>query len=213
MPSLEKPDDADAKPRKIRTWWHPLFANILGWQLADFYRLEEEVSVGKKPLQIDILLVQKKEGELPAHSRLMLAGLVERLGELTLIEFKSPTDDLKAGDLQTFLAYALLYRSQHDPFLEPSQLHMLVIAPRISDAISQEMKILNIAAVAEEPGIWRLIGRPAVHPMWILETDTLANAQHPLMTVVSRRFLNDRLTIFELLSDGGYNDLMVYMGC
>ncbi len=213
MANLEEPEDDDAKPRKIRTWWHPLFANILGWQLSSCYRLEEEVSVGKKPLQIDILLVKKNEGELPAHSRAMLAGLVERLGELTLIEFKSPTDDLKAGDMQTFFAYAFLYRSQHDPFLDPSQLHMMVIAPRISDALIHEMKVLNIAIIAEEPGIWRLKGGPAVHPMWILETDALANAQHPLMTVVSRRFLNDHSTVFEFLRNGGYNDLMAYMGC
>ena len=212
MSRLEEPDDGNAKPGKIRTWWHPSFANILSWQLADYYRLEEEVSVGKKPPQIDILLVQKKDGELLAHSRAMLAGLVERLGELTLIEFKSPTDDVKAGDLQTFLAYALLYRSQHEPFLEPSRLHMLVIVPRISDALLHEMKILHVSATAEEPGIWRLNGGPAVHPLWVLETDSLANAQHPLMTVVSRRFLNDRLTVFEFLRHGGYNDLMAYMG-
>ena len=40
-----------------------------------------------------------------------MAGLLEYLGELTLVEFKSPSDTLRAGDFQIFLPYALLYRA------------------------------------------------------------------------------------------------------
>jgi hypothetical protein len=53
-----------SRPGKIRTWWHPLLASVLRWQLADHYDLQEEVPVGKKPLQIDILLLHKGQGEL-----------------------------------------------------------------------------------------------------------------------------------------------------
>src|SRR5438105_10683652 len=103
------------KPGKIRTWWHPLLAGLLRWQLGEHYHLQEEVPVGQKPLQIDILLLHKEQGELPASARRILAGLVEYLGTLTLLEFKSPSDTLRAGDFQTLLAYALLYRAQHHP--------------------------------------------------------------------------------------------------
>ena len=89
-----------APPGKIRTWWHPLLVNLLRWQLGEHYRLEEEVSVGIKPLQIDILLLRKEQGELSAHARAILSGLVERLGVLTLIEFKSPLDTLEARPAQ-----------------------------------------------------------------------------------------------------------------
>ena len=99
-PQAEEP----AEPGKVRTWWHPLLVNLLRWQLGDHYRLEEEVSVGQKPLQIDILLLRKEQGDLPAEARAILAGLVERLGVLTLIEFKSPLDTLEASDLPKFLA-------------------------------------------------------------------------------------------------------------
>src|SRR5436305_90193 len=108
---------AATTPGKIRTWWHPLLANLLRWQLGSHYHLEEEVPVGQKPLQIDLLLLQKEQGELPPSARQILAGLVEYLDEWTLLEFKSPSDTLRAGDLQTFLAYALLYRAQNQPLL------------------------------------------------------------------------------------------------
>ena len=113
-PPPNEPDPAE-KPRKIRTWWHPLLAGFLRWQLGTHYHLEEEVPVGQKPLQIDILLLWKEQGELPASARQILAGLAEYFGSYTLLEFKSPSDTLRAGDFQTFLA--LLYRAQNQPLL------------------------------------------------------------------------------------------------
>src|SRR5437763_3014514 len=76
------------KPGKIRTWWHPLLAGFLRWLLGRSYQLHEEVPVGKKPLQIDILLLRKAEGELPPEARRMLAGLAEHLNDFTLVELK-----------------------------------------------------------------------------------------------------------------------------
>ena len=72
------------------------------WQMGGHYHLLEEVPIGIKPLQIDILLLLKEKGELSASARQLLAGLVEYLNEFTLIEFKSPSDTLRAGDFQTF---------------------------------------------------------------------------------------------------------------
>src|SRR5215469_7833942 len=123
QPSEPQPS---AQPGKIRTWWHPLLASLLRWQLGSHYHLEDEVPVGQKPLQIDILLLHKEQGELPPSARQILAGQVEYLNEFTLLEFKSPSDTLRAGDFQTFLAYALLYRAQNHPLLPPGQLNLVV---------------------------------------------------------------------------------------
>ena len=88
--SLPQPTgEPEGKPGKIRTWWHPLLANMLRWQLGSHYEVREEVPVGKKPLQIDLLLLHREQGELPTTVRRILAGLVEYLGELTLVEFKA----------------------------------------------------------------------------------------------------------------------------
>jgi len=78
-PGIEAPEN---KPGKIRTWWHPSLASLLRWQLGSHYRVEEEVSVGPKPLLIDIMLLYKGVGELPESARRILAGLAEYLGEL-----------------------------------------------------------------------------------------------------------------------------------
>jgi hypothetical protein len=201
----------DAAPGKTRTWWHPLLANLLRWQLGSHYLLQEEVNVGRKPLQIDILLLRKLQGELPPGVRRILAGLVEYLGELTLLEFKSPSDTLRAGDFQTFLAYALLYRAQNDPLLDPGKLHLLVVAPRLTAPYREELRVLGVTALPLEPGVWRLEGGMAVHPTWVLETEVLAGLSHPLLSLFSPQLLHDRLRTYETLRQGGYTEMMVYV--
>jgi hypothetical protein len=56
-----------------------------------------------------------------------------------------------------------------------------------------------------------LQGGLVIHPGWVLETEALAGPSHPLLTVVSRRLLEDRLATYDTLREGGYTDLVVYM--
>ena len=44
---------------------------MLRWQLGSHYEVHEEVPVGKKPLQIDLLLLHREQGELPQTVRRM----------------------------------------------------------------------------------------------------------------------------------------------
>jgi hypothetical protein len=141
------------KPGKIRTWWHPLLAGFLRWQLGSHYEVFEEVPVGKKPLQIDFLLLHKMQGELPEYARRILAGLAEYLNEYTLVELKSPSDTLRAGDFRTLLAYALLYCAQQRETLEPSRMTLIVVAPRLTRPYEQEMRLLGVTPRQEQPGI------------------------------------------------------------
>jgi hypothetical protein len=204
-------DEPEARPGKIRTWWHPLLASLLRWQLGSHYQVEEEVPVGKKPLQIDLLLLHQEQGELPASAQQILAGLVEHLGEFTLVEFKSPSDTLRPGDFQTFLAYAFLYRAQNDPLLEPSRLHLLVLAPKLTKGYREELRLLGVTPEQQEKGIWRLHGGVVVHATWLLETEELAGLNHPLLTLISPTFLQDRVTVYDTLRQGGYTELVIYL--
>jgi len=198
-------------PGKTRTWWHPLLASVLRWQLANHYRVEEEVNVGKKPLQIDVLLLRQQAGDLPEGARRLLAGLAEHLNEYTLLELKSPSDTLRAGDFQTFLAYALLYRAQNQPLLPPQQLSLVVIAPRLTQPYREELRVCGVTAAAVEPGVWRLQGALAVQAIWLLETDMLADRDHPLLAVFSSRLLHDAEAVSRQLRQDGYDQLVAYV--
>jgi hypothetical protein len=202
---------AGNKPGKIRTWWHPLLAGFLRWQLGSHYHLEEEVPVGQKPLQIDVLLLRKEEGELPEHARRVLAGLAEYFNELTMLELKSPSDTVRAGDFQTFLAYALLYRAQNEPLLALGRLNLLVLAPRLTKPYREELSILGVTPREQQPGAWALEGGVVSHRTWVLETAVLAGLEHPLLTLFSPQFLAQGPQTYAQLHQGGYTELVVYL--
>ncbi len=197
-------------PGKVRTWWHPLLAGLLRWQLGSAYQVSEEVNVGTKPLQIDILLLRREGGELPESVRRLLAGIAEHLNEYTLLELKGPTDTLRAGDFRTLLAYAHLYCAQTVPLLEPGRLNLLVLAPRLTKPYRDELEACGVTAQLEAPGAWRLQG-PVMYAVWLLETQTLAGGEHPLLTVFSPAMLKERPRVVTELNACGYQELVVYM--
>jgi hypothetical protein len=202
---------AGDRPGKIRTWWHPLLASFLRWLLGSHYQVQEEVPVGKKPLQIDILLLHREQGELADQARKVLAGMVEHLNDYTLVELKSPSDTLRAGDYQTLLAYALLYRAQNEPMLDPACLTLLVIAPRLTSPYAEELCLLGVTTREDPPGIWRLEGGTLGHPAWLLETAVLAGQDHPVLSLFSPRFLRQGVQTYEELREAGYTELVIYM--
>jgi hypothetical protein len=136
---------------------------------------------------------------------------VERLGPLTLIEFKGPTDSLRTGDFQTFLAYMLLYRSQNYPLFDPGQMHLVVIAPSLTKAYRDEIRKLGLTEQLDEAGIWSVRGGVLGHPFWVLETNVLAGLTHPLLTLVSPQLLEKQSVVYDDLQGAGYDDLMQYV--
>lgn len=210
--SPEEREDADSgQPGKLRTWWHPVLANCIRWQLGDHYEVTEEMTVGKKPLQIDVFLVRKRDDELPVSVRTTLAGLAEYLNEFTLVEFKSPSDSLRAGDFQTFLAYAYLYRAQNEPLLASDRLNLLLVAPRLSGPFREELRILGVALREAESGIWTLEDNVGNHRVWAVETEVLAGLGHPLLTMFSPEVLSRPAEVYSLLRANGYNVLVTYV--
>jgi hypothetical protein len=205
------PNPESDKPGKIRTWWHPLLAGVLRWQLGSNYQVSEEVPVGKKPLQIDFLLLHKTQGDLSELARKLFAGLVDHLNEYTLIELKSPSDTLRAGDFRTLLAYALLYCAQNQETLDPARMTLIVVAPRLSKPFEQEMRLLGVTPRQEQPGVWQLEGGTLGHSVWLLETEELADRNHPVLMLISPRFLRERIQVYDELYQAGYTELVVYM--
>jgi hypothetical protein len=90
-------------------------------------------------------------------------------------------------------------------------LHLVVLAPRLTQPYRQEFEALGVTAEACGPGVWRLRGRPAVFPTWVLETELLAGLGHPLLTLFSPRFLRDCVATYDTLRQGGYTKLVAYL--
>ena len=67
MPEAQNTDrsERDDRPGKARTWWHPLLARLLDFELATGYAVWDEVLVGKLTLRVDILLIRREAATCP----------------------------------------------------------------------------------------------------------------------------------------------------
>src|SRR5687768_1849678 len=92
---------SSASPERLgrtRTWWHPLFAQLVSFRLRPKYDLRPEVPLGEMPLRLDLLVIELEEGELPPEALRDLSELVPLLEKFSILELKGPTDTLERYD-------------------------------------------------------------------------------------------------------------------
>ena len=201
MTDIQQSDSSEpgAQPGKARTMWHPLLVRLLEYALGSAFTVREEVSVGKMPLRVDILLLRREEGQLSEAQRLELSALLPLLNRFTLIEFKGPTDVMKRGDFGKLIGCSFLWQSQESEPIPHEDVSLVVLAPTVSNALREELRLLGLEASQHEPGIFRVIGLPFA--TWLVETDVMAEQGQVVLSLVSRVFLKDRGRIMERLGD------------
>ncbi len=205
--NTDRSERAD-RPGKTRTWWHPLLARLLDYELATAYAVRDEVLVGKLPLRVDILLIRREAGQLSEASRRDLSVLVPLLNRFTLIEFKGPTDTLEPGDLAQLVGCAFLWHSQQAERVPQADISLIVLAPSVNEAIRDELRCLGWQISEHEAGVHRITGGPFT--MWLIETDVMAELGQPILSLVSRVFLNEHERIIEQLTRTGHGMLLCY---
>jgi hypothetical protein len=197
-----------AAPGKIRTMWHPLLVRMLTYALDSAFKVEEEVSVGKMPLRVDILLIRREGGQLSEAGASFVVELLPLLNRFTLIEFKSPTDALEPGDFAQLVGCSFLWHSQRSERISREDVSLIVVAPAVNAPFREELQVLGYELFQHEPGIFRVTGLP--FSTWVVETDAMAQRGQPILSLVSREFLNDFESIISRLAAKGKEALINY---
>ncbi len=200
--------EREGRPGRTRTWWHPLLARLLDYELATGYAVRDEVLVGKLPLRVDILLIRREAGQLSEASRRDLSALVPLLNRFTLIEFKGPTDTLEPGDLAQLVGCAFLWHSQQAERVPQADISLIVLAPSVNGAIRDELRCLGWQISEHQAGVHCISGGPFT--MWLIETDVMAELGQPVFSLVSRVFLKEHERIIEELTRTGHGMLLCY---
>jgi hypothetical protein len=210
---MSEPQQSDSpegvQPGKTRTMWHPLLVRMLRFTLGSAFEVQEEVYVGKVPLRVDIILVRREGGEVSETWASTLSGLLPLLNRFTLIEFKGPTDTMERGDFAQLLGCSFLWHAQESELVSHDAVSLIVLTPRVSGPLRDEVRALGGDVQSHEAGIFRVAGLPFV--TWLVETDVMAEQGQPVLSLVSRAFLNDRQSIIEKLAHSAYADLVQYM--
>ena len=137
--------------------WHPAFDAALQIEFGDeakYLEFDPEHLISKKPMQIDVLVKNKKHVKLRKN-----IGRIFR--QYNIIEYKSPEDDLDIDDFYKTYAYACLYKSDTEAvdLIPADELTITFVCyhyPRnMLRKLEQDRKM---AVEQEDSGIYYLVG-------------------------------------------------------
>ena len=138
--------------------WHPAFGAALRITLRDemdHLEMREEYLLGRKPLQMDILLI-KNPKNIPVRKSI---GQIFR--EHNIIEYKSPDDYLSINDFYKVYGYACLYQSDTDRVMQvdPGELTITFACSHFPREMLRHLqKSRGITAEDKGNGIFHLKG-------------------------------------------------------
>jgi len=156
MTEVQQPDSFERgdQPGKVRTFWHPLLVRMLSYALESAFKVEQEVSVGKLPLRVDILLIRREEGRLSEVRARELSELLPLLNRFTLIEFKGPTDAMGRGDFAQLAGCSYLWHSQQTEPVPRKDISLIVVAPAVNGVLRDDLGLLGCEVSQYEAGIF-----------------------------------------------------------
>lgn len=208
MAKKKKSVGKKSKPAKRLTWWHPLFGGIIEFSGQDAFQVISEEEVGQLPMLIDIIILLRDPAKpLPDWTFNAAPSLFGRLNDVTIIEFKGPTDALQDGDFALSLARALTWTAQQNKKRSASKVTFIFVAPKITKAIKDEISRLNGLLHEDERGIYKVSG---ISPFetWMIESSEGWNRGEALLSLVSPQILKSPHELFDKLSESPYANLL-----
>lgn len=160
--------------------WHPLFVTALKEALSDAgpgeIEIQAEVALSSKPLDVDVLVVRKKE---TAQLRHPVADIFRKYN---LFEFKSPGDYLEPNDYDKGLALSLLYKVlEHPRMFKLDELTLTFVSSRHPRALLNMLikRGLTVFEGVPVPGFYRVEGE--IIPVQVMVLKELPGAEQAYM--------------------------------
>ncbi len=173
--------------------WHPAFCAAAELEFKenktelDFQR---EYNLSKKPLQIDLLVVEKLD-DINVENEI---GRIFR--KYNVIEYKSPKDGLTIDDFFKTFAYAELYKSQGKTVdqIPINKLTVSVVRERKPEELFRSLAKYGFTVEKKFEGIYYVYG---LHlPAQIVVTKELNSKKHRSLKVLSENALEEDARAF-----------------
>lgn len=140
--------------------WHVAFAATLKIELNQELKKMQilvEHLLGKKPMQIDLLVIKKEKNQ----------QIEKNIGRIfktyNIIEYKSPDDYISINDFYKVYGYACFYQSETESVgeIDPRELTITFVCYHYPRKMLQHIKeVRGISSIQREAGIYELIGDP-----------------------------------------------------
>gem|GEM_PF-247319 len=139
--------------------WHPVFVTALKEALSDAgpgeIEIQAEVALSSKPLDVDVIVVKKKE---TARLRHPVANIFR---QYNLFEYKSPQDYLEPNDYDKGMALTLLYKVIEHPGMELlNRLTLTFVSSRYPRDMLKMLESRGLTVLKDVPvsGFYRVEG-------------------------------------------------------
>lgn len=109
-----------------RNAWHHGFAELVSERAPADADLSSEVELSRRPSRVDLVIIRRRAEPWRHGAGTVLKGLWPQLAKVTLVDFKSPTHDLRRTELARLVGYGWQYLDSHDK--ELSGRHDLTLA-------------------------------------------------------------------------------------
>lgn len=185
------------KQSNAKIQWHPAFCAAAELELRfnkDDLEFKREYNLSKKPLQMDLLIIEKRKG----------VQIKNEIGKIfrghNIIEYKSPDDGMTIDDFFKTLGYAFLYKGLGEkvnqiPLGELTVSLFRASAPKkLLNQISKEGYIIE----KQSPGIYYVNGLSV--PTQIVVTNELNSQNHESLKVLSKSAQTDDIQRFTELA-------------
>lgn len=160
----------------IRLQWHTAIDAAVRIELemnSSEVQIESEHMLGKKPMQIDLLIIKKDRNVVVDKN----IGRIFRM--YNIIEYKSPEDYISINDFYKVYGYACFYQSDTNRVgeIDPGELTITFITNAFPRKMVEHIKGLRgMDIIKYDQGIYYLIGDPI--PMQIIVTKELSKEKN-----------------------------------
>lgn len=152
--------------------WHPAFVASFQIELEEEKEnllFEAEHLLGKKPMQIDLLIIKK------VRDIAIEKNIGKRFRQHNIIEYKGPTDFLSLSDFYKVYGYTCFYQSDSEKSagIKPDELTITFVSSRYPCKLLKHLKKARGISTREiESGIYYLDGDE--FPMQLIVTKSLS---------------------------------------
>lgn len=160
-----------------RDFWHLAFAHLVTNNAPPNFEVLSEVRLTIEPQRADMLLLRRKDMERHDEQATVLRRLWPWLGQVTVLEYKSPVNySFRPGDLLRLWVYGGLYELSHlDELPDRKELTLVLVVASVTPTLRAELKRLNATLVTLEGGYARIDGLG--YTCYVAIIDEVCNAE------------------------------------
>ncbi len=164
--------------------WHPAFCAATELELRqdlDVLELIPEYNLSKKPLQIDLVIIKKRDWK-----RMLQNEIGHIMRGYNILEYKGPGDELTIDSFFKVIGYASLYKAQGASvnIIPTSEVTVSFFRNAYPKALFQELKKEGYILKKMYPGIYYVRGK-VPFPVQIVVTSQLERKAHCSLRVLT----------------------------